>query len=322
MNLKNEGLKEQLQQTVESTFKQLPTEVDSVEKEWIRYRTTLIKSAEKLCGKRKNGNRQIVNSKHTTWWSEEVKQAVKIKKDLYKEWIKSQNYVDYVNYRIQSRRTNKIVKAAKKQSWERFGVSLADNHRTATRTFFKMVRGIGTRDENYNPTDIINDKNGNPLIHPSKVTMRWREYFQELLNPLGEKNKIIPTDLVVSTLDPEILHNEVDRVVRQAPKYKTPGVDRLPTEIIQATGEYGIKWLHRIFNAAWAQQRTPKDWQQAIIIPLWKNKGSKRECTQYRGIALLSHVGKMYAKIIESRLRPIIEIQLSDEQMEIGRAHV
>jgi hypothetical protein len=57
----------------------------------------------------------------------------------------------------------------------------------------------------------------------------------------------------------------------------------------------------------------------AIVVPIWKNKGSKRECTQYRGISLLSHAGKMYAKIIEKRLRPIMELQLEEEQMGFRR---
>jgi hypothetical protein len=49
-------------------------------------------------------------------------------------------------------------------------------------------------------------------------------------------------------------------------------------------------------------------------VPLWKNKGSRRECDSYRGISLLSQVGKIYAKSIENRIRPIIEPQLSNNQ--------
>jgi hypothetical protein len=45
--------------------------------------------------------------------------------------------------------------------------------------------------------------------------------------------------------------------------------------------------------------------QQAIIVPLWKNKGSKKDCTKYRGISILSHVGKLYEKLFESRMRPV-----------------
>jgi len=58
----------------------------------------------------------------------------------------------------------------------------------------------------------------------------------------------------------------------------------------------------------------PTDWQRAIVIPIWKKKGSKRDCGKYRGISLLSHVGKMFSKILEKRIRPIVEPQLSESQ--------
>jgi hypothetical protein len=58
----------------------------------------------------------------------------------------------------------------------------------------------------------------------------------------------------------------------------------------------------------------PEDWQKSIIIPIWKKKGSKRDCGKYRGISILSHTGKMYAKIMEKRIRPIAEAQLCQAQ--------
>ena len=53
----------------------------------------------------------------------------------------------------------------------------------------------------------------------------------------------------------------------------------------------------------------PEDWQKAI----WKKKGSKKDCSTNRGISLLSHEGKMYAKILEQRTRVKTE-HLSDAQ--------
>ena len=42
----------------------------------------------------------------------------------------------------------------------------------------------------------------------------------------------------------------------------------------------------------------PEDWRSAAIIPLYKGKGEKTEFKNYRGISLLSVVGKIYAGIL------------------------
>ncbi len=47
----------------------------------------------------------------------------------------------------------------------------------------------------------------------------------------------------------------------------------------------------------------------------WKKKGRKRDCSKYKGISLLGHIGKMYAKILEKRIRPVVDHQLSEVQV-------
>ena len=43
---------------------------------------------------------------------------------------------------------------------------------------------------------------------------------------------------------------------------------------------------------AFESVEVPKDWRSAVIIPLYKGKGERTECKNYRGISLLSVVGK------------------------------
>ena len=43
----------------------------------------------------------------------------------------------------------------------------------------------------------------------------------------------------------------------------------------------------------------PGDWGSTVIVPLYKDKGETTECENYRGISLLSVLGKIYAGILE-----------------------
>ena len=42
----------------------------------------------------------------------------------------------------------------------------------------------------------------------------------------------------------------------------------------------------------------PEEWRSAVIVPLYKGKGERMECRNYRGISLLSVAGKIYVEIL------------------------
>ena len=41
-----------------------------------------------------------------------------------------------------------------------------------------------------------------------------------------------------------------------------------------------------------------EDWRYAVIVPLYMGKRERTECNNYRGISLLSVVGKIYARTL------------------------
>ena len=47
----------------------------------------------------------------------------------------------------------------------------------------------------------------------------------------------------------------------------------------------------------------PQDMRDANIVTLYKNKGDRGDCNNYRCISLLNIVGKLYAKVVLMKLR-------------------
>jgi hypothetical protein len=62
----------------------------------------------------------------------------------------------------------------------------------------------------------------------------------------------------------------------------------------------------------------PKDWLKANIISLFK-KGNRNISGNYRGISLLDSAYKLYARILNKRLKTISECILLEEQMGFRR---
>ena len=114
--------------------------------------------------------------------------------------------------------------------------------------------------------------------------------------------------------EPEILRSEVEESLKSAKTGKAPGIDEITIEIIKAAGEDGVEMLWRVCRTVWKDGIAPMEWRQSIIIPIWKRKGDRRECSQYRGISLLSQSSKVFARILKKRIRYIVEPQLSENQ--------
>ncbi len=58
----------------------------------------------------------------------------------------------------------------------------------------------------------------------------------------------------------------------------------------------------------------PEDWRKAIIVPLYKGKGKREDCNNYRGISLLSVPEKIYGRILNERMMKITDKSVGDEQ--------
>ena len=58
----------------------------------------------------------------------------------------------------------------------------------------------------------------------------------------------------------------------------------------------------------------PEDWRSGVIVPLYKGKGERTECKNYRGISLLSVVGKIYTGILVDNVRRVTRSLIDDEQ--------
>ena len=56
----------------------------------------------------------------------------------------------------------------------------------------------------------------------------------------------------------------------------------------------------------WNKEELHEEWKETIIVPIYK-KGDKTDCTNYRGISLLSSTYKILSNVLPSRLTPYAE---------------
>ena len=73
--------------------------------------------------------------------------------------------------------------------------------------------------------------------------------------------------------------------------------------------------LYMMFKVFFEKERVPVDWTRGLVVPLYKD-GDKYVGDNYRGITLLSVVGKLYTVVLNRRLSKWCEQKgvLVDEQ--------
>ena len=91
-------------------------------------------------------------------------------------------------------------------------------------------------------------------------------------------------------------------------------MDGISVDVIKAGGRVLATRLHTIFVEIWEEEQTVEDWSTAIIIRLFKNKGDKRDCGNYRGISLLPVASKAFSRVVLNRVQKYLGTQIMEQQ--------
>ncbi|KAK3567214.1 hypothetical protein QTP86_013468 [Hemibagrus guttatus] len=84
--------------------------------------------------------------------------------------------------------------------------------------------------------------------------------------------------------------------------------DDIPVEVWKCLGEAAVEFLASLFNRVLESERMPEEWRRSVLVPIFKNKGDVQSCSNYRGIKLMSHTMKLWERVVEARLRKVVEI--------------
>ncbi|XP_071941032.1 uncharacterized protein [Antedon mediterranea] len=221
----------------------------------------------------------------------------------------------------------RVVRQCTNEYWEEFSAQIQQVADTGhLKGMYEGIRkAIGPVQKK---TAQIKDRNGNVIIDQKKQMDRWVEHYSEVYQtkmPVSQEElknvQNLPTML---ELDAYPTMDEVRSAVKQLSSGKAPGDDGIPTEIIKAGGLTLIHHLHELISLCWSLGKLPQDFKNASIVTLYKNKGDRRCCDNYRGISLFNICGKVFGKVVLQRLLPLAERVYPESQcsFRFGRSTI
>ena len=128
---------------------------------------------------------------------------------------------------------------------------------------------------------------------------RWVQHYSEVYfgeNVVTEEAlNAIKCFHVLEELDSDPSLEDLNKAVASPSSGRAPGNESIPAEVLKCCKGNIISELHQILCPCWREDEVPKDVRDANIVTLYKNKGNKSDCNNYRGICLLSIMGKLLA---------------------------
>ncbi len=135
--------------------------------------------------------------------------------------------------------------------------------------------------------------------------------YEEWTNKINEKVQEIKNthnkDENTQGSEP-ITMKELNKTIMKLRRRKSVGPDNIPNEaFIEADQKTRAIYLEAI-NHIHTEEEVPETWLEGNIKRLYKGKGVKGKCSNERGITLASNFGKIYERIINERIKPLINI--------------
>jgi len=185
------------------------------------------------------------------------------------------------------------------------------------KSIYKLAKGRERKTSDLGQVKCIKDEEGRVLVQERDIKDRWKKYFHNLFNKgyeiLPDSNRLdIEEEDRNYNYYRQIQEHEVREALKRMSSGKAVGSDNIPFEVWKSLGNRGIMWLTNLFYEIMRTKKMSDEWRRSTLIPIYKNKGDIQNCANYRGIKLMSHIMKLWERVIERRLRK--ETRVTDNQ--------
>ncbi|KAK3507828.1 hypothetical protein QTP70_001195 [Hemibagrus guttatus] len=244
--------------------------------------------------------------KETWWWNEEVQDSIQRKRLAKKKWDMDRTEENRQEYKELQRRVKREVSKAKQKAYEELYTRLDTIE--GEKDLYRLARQRDREGKDVQQVRVIKDRDGRVLTSEESVQRRWKEYFGELMNEENEREKRVEGVNSVEQKVDNIRKDEVRKALKRMKSGKAVGPDDIPVEVWKCLGEAAVEFLANLFNRVLESERMPEEWRRSVLAPIFKNKVDVQSCSNYRGIKLMSHTMKLWERVVEARLRKVVEI--------------
>ncbi|KAI5646887.1 hypothetical protein NE865_01142 [Phthorimaea operculella] len=144
---------------------------------WSDFESQAVENAASILGVSRGG---ISTNKDSTWWNDSVKELIRTKRDSFKLWQQTQLESDRLEYKhnktLAKRAVAQSLAESRQDMYKRLDEAKNDTE------IFKIAKQRNRSTLDIKGNRYIRDKDGRLLTSNDKISERWRQYYDELLN--------------------------------------------------------------------------------------------------------------------------------------------
>lgn len=171
----------------------------------------------------------------------------------------------------------------------------------------KKIKNI-TSSKRHRRIQFVDDK-GNQIVETNSKLSTWKSYIEKLFH----SDRALDHQAKSAESGPIITINEVKLAIKRAKSGKVVGLDEIPSEIIKILEEETIQLMTAWFNKIYETGTIPNDWLRSTFITIPKKTNAKK-CENFRTINLMSHILKVFLRVIHQRIYNKLEEEISNMQ--------
>lgn len=161
----------------------------------------------------------------------------------------------------------------------------------------------------------LDEKTGD---NAEKICKLFATFFQEVYTTFSEEDRereyfsFIPEYSRDIRVDQVKVH-EVTDALNNLDASKGPGPDGIPPLFLKSLSMELTAPLFWLFNTSLKTGNFPSTWKKSFLIPIFKS-GKKSDVRNYRGIAIISCIPKLFEAIINGNLFQQIKNRITHNQ--------
>ena len=249
------------------------------------------------------------------WLTKQILDAIRERDSVYKRFVKAKDSdlkTELCNqYKTLRNKVNDDIRDSKNIYFQNFFVKNANNIKNTWKGIKSIICLKSSRKSQPNSIMV-----NNALISdPNKVADTFNEHFSSIATHLQNRIHHHGKAFTAYLKDPNensffIIPTNPLEVINQINglnSNKAEGPSSIPTEILQLITPTIANPLTEIINLSFNTGIYIENLKMAKVVPIFKDKGSDLDFTNYRPISLLSNINKIIEKIIHERLYSFLE---------------